>query len=85
VTSQGTPNAAAPQLLEAFGVGFDTAAQVLVTAGDTDVASAARLPSPRSAAPARYLLVRQDSRGDFLTHCAILWLDPLGSAVRSMI
>jgi transposase len=42
-----------PQLLECNGVGPDTAATLLITAGDNPSGSAARLAWPRRAAPAR--------------------------------
>jgi transposase len=41
--------AAAPQLLEAFGVGLDIAAQMLITAATTTIGSAMRPPSPSCA------------------------------------
>jgi len=43
----------APRLLERHSVGVQTAAQLLITAGDNPTGSTARPPSPPSAAPAR--------------------------------
>jgi transposase len=44
--------AAAPRMLELVGVGFDIAAELLVTAGDNSDRVAPKPPSPRCAAPA---------------------------------
>jgi hypothetical protein len=40
----------APQLVEAFGIGPDTAAEVLIVAGDNPSVSAPNQPGPNSAA-----------------------------------
>lgn len=45
----------APDLVEAFGIGADIAAEMLVTAGENMIASVPTPPSPSSVALARYL------------------------------
>ncbi|MFC9354445.1 hypothetical protein [Arthrobacter sp. NPDC057013] len=43
----------APQLLDAYGIGPDTAAEILIVAGDNPERIHSRQPSPNSLASAR--------------------------------